>query len=277
MQINGHDIGLCSWSVHPRDMAELVKILQQLQLNHVQLALADLAQLDEKRKKSEIDQLRSAGIIITSGMLAFPGEDYSTIQSIRRTGGFMPDDLWPERRKLAGLAARFSKEIGVKMIGTHVGFVPPPSAAGYSEAHDRVRMIAADFAESGIELVMETGQESASELLEFLENLDAENVSVNFDPANMILYGAGDPIEAIGILGRHIHHVHVKDATPSAKPGEDWGAEVPFGTGRVGPVRFLRALDAIRYSGPLVIEREAGNDRIGDAQIAIDAIRATPQ
>jgi L-ribulose-5-phosphate 3-epimerase len=273
MNIAGHDIGLCSWSVHPRDMAELVSILRQLKLDHVQLAIADLAQLDKSRQTAEIDQLRSAGIVITAGMLAFPGEDYSTIQSIRRTGGFMPDDRWPERRKLASLSAKFAAEIGVKMIGTHVGFVPHSESAGYAEARDRVRAIAADFAGVGIDLVMETGQESAADLLEFLKNLNANNVFVNFDPANMVLYGAGDPIEAVGILGHYIRHVHVKDAKASVEPGEAWGEEVPFGTGQVGSGDFLKALDAIGYGGPLVIEREAGNDRVGDVQIAIESIR----
>lgn len=272
MNIAGHDIGLCSWSVHPRDMAELVAILRRLKLDYVQLAIADLAQLDDKRKQSELEQLRSAGIVITAGMLAFPREDYSTIQSIRRTGGFMPDDLWPERRKLASLSARFAAEIGVKMIGTHVGFVPHPNSAGYAEARGRVRAVAADFAEAGIDLVMETGQESAQELLEFLQNLGASNVFINFDPANMILYGAGDPIEAIGTLGEYIRHVHVKDAKSSAKPGEQWGDEVPFGKGEVGPKRFLRALKKIGYRGPLVIEREAGNSRVEDIQEAKSAL-----
>ena len=76
-----------------------------------------------------------------------------------------------------------------------------------------------------------------------------QNVGINFDPANMILYDAGDPIEAINILGRHIGHVHVKDAVASDQPGVEWGTEVPFGTGQVDVKKFLaarRAKSAIR-------------------------------
>jgi sugar phosphate isomerase/epimerase len=129
------------------------------------------------------------------------------------------------------------------------------------------------MAEKGIELLMETGQESASELLQFLNDLRCKGASVNFDPANMILYGAGDPIEAISILGRHIRHVHVKDATMSSQPRMSWGEEVPFGAGQVPQREFVAALAGIGYRGPLVIERESGNDRMRDIQTAIATLR----
>ena len=120
---------------------------------------------------------------------------------------------------------------------------------------------------------METGQETAAELLQFLNDLRCRSVYVNFDPANMILYGAGDPVEAIGILGRHIRHVHVKDAVMSNQPRMTWGEEVPFGNGQVPPKAFLEALDRARYTGPLVIEREAGGDRVRDVLAAVNALR----
>ena len=116
------------------------------------------------------------------------------------------------------------------------------SGGGYQRIVDRVREVADILGKQGVTLVMETGQEPVAELLEFLHDLKATNVAINFDPANMILYGAGDPIEAIKTLGKNIQHVHVKDATASAKPGEEWGEEVAFGTGQVGPQRFIEAL-----------------------------------
>jgi sugar phosphate isomerase/epimerase len=116
---------------------------------------------------------------------------------------------------------------------------------------DRIRDIADLFAAHDLWLLMETGQEPAHELLEFLHDLKRDNVFINFDPANMILYGAGEPIAAIKVLGKFIRHVHVKDATASTKPGKEWGEEVPFGTGQVGPRRFLAALHEVGYAGPL--------------------------
>jgi sugar phosphate isomerase/epimerase len=83
-----------------------------------------------------------------------------------------------------------------------------------------------------------------------------ENLAINFDPANMILYGSGDPIEALRRVGPYVRSVHCKDATWSAQPGKEWGREVPFGDGDVGAESFLRTLREIGYDGPLTIERE---------------------
>jgi L-ribulose-5-phosphate 3-epimerase len=278
MQIDGHDIGVCSWSLQPRDMADLVAQVKQLGLEHVQLALGGLIQLDDKRKHQELGALRNAGIKLTAGMMGFPDEDYSTIARIRQTGGFVPDDLWPIRKSLMKQAGNLAAELGLRLLSSHIGFVPPSSDPKYNTMVQRVCEIAEPFKALGITLLMETGQETAPELLQFLNDLRCQNVQVNFDPANMILYGAGDPIDAIETLGRHIGHVHVKDATLSSRPGEEWGAEVPFGTGEVPPREFLVALKAAGYTGPLTIEREAGDQRLADVKFAIETLRtaATP-
>lgn len=273
MNIGGHDIGVCSWSLHPKSMAELIGYMQEAGLSHVQLGLAGLSVLTDANQQQEIDRLRAAGITVTGGMVGFAGEDYSTIAKIRETGGFVPDQDWAERRAITEKAAKLGKELGVPHISAHVGFVPPRGQANYQGAVDRIRDVADLFAGYGLSLLMETGQEKAEELLEFLHDLKRDNVAINFDPANMILYGAGEPIAAIRTLGKFIRHVHVKDATGSAAPGEAWGEEVPFGTGQVGPKRFVDALHAVGYTGPLCIEREAGNQRLADVKIAVESLK----
>ena len=273
MNISGHDIGVCSWSLQPKDSVQLVAQVKELGLRHVQLALEPLVFLDDKRKHFELGQLRAAGLELTAGMISFPGEDYSSVDAIRRTGGYVPDDKWELRKRISAQAANLAAELGLKAVTTHVGFVPRKGRPGYDKMLNRVREVAREFGGHSIELGMETGQEPAAELLEFLDDLDAPNVFVNFDPANMILYGAGDPIDAIRTLGRHIRHVHVKDGTASERPGEQWGAEVPFGAGQVGPQRFLAALHRIDYRGPLVIEREAGNQRAADVRTAVETLK----
>lgn len=269
MNIGGHDIGVCSWSLQDKNFADLAGHLKELGVSHVQLALASLIDLEERELEKGLVPLEDAGINFTAGMIAFEAENYSTIESIRKTGGFALDAVWPVRKKAAIAAGKMAAKMNVPYVSTHIGFVPKAGQPGYRVIRTRVREIAAAFADAGADLLLETGQESAEELREFLETLDSPNVGINFDPANMILYGAGDPIEAIGILGSYIKHVHVKDATPSKKPGVEWGEEVPFGTGQVGPTRFLAALKKIGYSGPLVIEREAGKQRLADVKAAI--------
>ena len=121
----------------------------------------------------------------------------------------------------------------------------------------RLREVADLFAQHGLSLAMETGQEAASELLQFLNDVARANVVVNFDPANMLLYGAGNPVDAVRVLGRHVQHVHIKDAICSNQPGTRWGEEVAFGKGQVNAQAFLTTLRSGGYRGPLVIEREA--------------------
>ena len=274
MRIGGHDIGVCSWSLQPKGTAHLVEMLKQLGVEHVQLALGPIVQLDDKRKFQELGHLRTSGLTVTAGMISFPGEDYSSIDSIRETGGYVPDEQWPLRKRMSVQAAQLAAELGVGAVSTHVGFIPPPEELNYSVMVDRVRQVAEAFRSHDVRLLMETGQERADELLQFLKDVGTSNVFVNFDPANMILYGAGDPIEALNVLEPHVAHVHVKDGTPSAKPGVEWGEEVPFGTGAVDVKAFLSALRSAGYAGPLVIEREAGNSRMEDVRTAIQTLRS---
>jgi L-ribulose-5-phosphate 3-epimerase len=274
MQVAGHEIGVVSSALQPRDMGDLVEKVRQLGINYVQLALGPLVMLDDKRKFQELGHLRNSGLTINAGMIGMPGENYSSITSIRMTGGFMPDEHWPLRKQLMIQAGKLGAELGMKLFSRNVGPVPASSDARYEMMLTRMREIAEPYAELGLSLLMETGPETAPELLQFLNDLNAKNVAVNFDPANLILYGNGDPIEAIRTLGRHIKHVHVKDAKPSNQPGIIWGQEVPLGTGAVKPPEFVAALNSVGYSGPLVIEYEAGADRIKAVSSAIDVLRA---
>ena len=273
MNIHGHDIGVCTWSLQPEGAAQLVEMVKQLGLSHAQLALWPIVGLDDAKMVQELEILRKSGLTFTAAAMGFPGEDYSTIDAIRRTGGYVPDAEWAARKQLSAQAAQLAVELGIRIISVHVGFVPAPNTPGYETITTRVRQIAETMKSHDIDLLLETGQEHAEELLQFLNDVQMPNVFINFDPANLILYGLGDPIAAMKTLGSHIRHVHVKDATASKKPGVDWGEEVPFGDGEVGADRFLQALKSIGYTGPLAIEREAGNDRMGDVRKGIESLK----
>lgn len=273
MNISGHDIAVCSWSLQPSNMTDLVAQMKQAGLEHVQLALGPMLELDPASRQRELDVLRNAGVKITAGMMGFAGEDYSTIQRIRETGGYTSAAEWPQRKALTLQAGKLAADLGLKLLTVHIGFVPHATEPGYRQMLDRMRELAKALAAMGVQLTMETGQEPAAELHKFIMELGVSNVHVNFDPANMILYGCGNPIEAIRVLGRNIRHVHVKDAVAAAHPGQEWGTEVPFGTGQVSAKAFVAALKSVGYTGPLAIEREAGEQRLADVKIAIDALR----
>ena len=273
MDLGPHTIGICSWSLHPKNAADLTQLVGLTGLSHVQLALNPLIALDAAGRKAYFDTLKGDGVSVVSGMVGFPGEDYATIAKIRETGGYMPDEKWPTRRQMTIDAARVGADAGVNVLTTHVGFVPAAGDSKYAAARDRIGEVAGELAKLGVTFLFETGQEKADELLHLLTDLNASNIGANFDPANMILYGAGDPVAAVAKLGKHIRQVHIKDATASTQPGAEWGAEVPFGTGEVPHQAFCDALKATGYTGPLVIEREAGPQRVEDIRFAVETLR----
>jgi sugar phosphate isomerase/epimerase len=256
MNLGGHDIGVCSWSLKTDSVEALVESMRKLGLEHTQLALGWLLDMDATKRDVEMDRLAKSGLTFTGGMIGFPGETYTTIASIRKTGGIVPTDVWPQRRERALAAGNLAQKLGLPMVTMHSGFIPPSNDPGYGTVLERVTELAKVYASLGLNLLMETGQERAHELLHFLNDVTPRNVGVNFDPANMILYSAGDPVEAVETLGRHIRHVHIKDAIASDNPGVEWGREVPWGEGDVDHTAFLRALEDVGYDGPLVIECE---------------------
>jgi sugar phosphate isomerase/epimerase len=153
--------------------------------------------------------------------------------------------------------ADFARLLGVDVVALHVGAVPEdPSEPLYAEVVAVTREVCDHCLSNDQRLHLETGQESAEALLRFIADVDRPNLFINFDPANMILYGSGEPIEALRNVGHLVRSVHCKDAKWAANPGKEWGAEMPLGQGDVGMESFLRTLAELGYDGPLTIERE---------------------
>lgn len=257
---------MCSWSLRPPAPADLAETVRAAGLDRVQLALGPLV-ADPAWFGAEA-ALADAGITVVSGMLATLGEDYSTLETIARTGGIRPDATWEGNRELARSVAARAGRMGLGLVTFHAGFLP--EVAGDPERAKliaRLREVAAIFADAGVAVGFETGQETADTLAEVLAEIDHPGVGVNFDPANMILYGQGDPVAAVRRLGACVRQVHVKDAVPTAEPGT-WGTEVAVGTGAVDWPAFLAEVRAIDPAMPLVIEREAGESRLADIRQA---------
>lgn len=214
-----------------------------------------------RRSAAEAEQLASdlsaAGIDVTCLFAGFAGESYADIPTVERTVGLVNPDTRAERTAELKQISDFGALLQVPAVGLHIGFVPhDTSSAAYAELVELVRDICEYCTERGQGLHLETGQETAPALLDFLQEVGSANLGVNFDPANMILYGAGEPLSALKLLGAHIRSVHCKDARWSAQPGVTWGEETPLGEGEVDMRAFLSTLDQIGYTGPLTIERE---------------------
>jgi sugar phosphate isomerase/epimerase len=210
-----------------------------------------------KRAREFAARLRDLGIRVTCVFAGFDGESYADIPTVSRTVGLVPLETRGARAGELREIADFAKLLGVSTVGVHIGFVPHDSgSAEYREILQIARDACDHLAANGQALHLETGQEPADVLLRFLGDVERDNLFVNFDPANMILYGAGEPLPALRALGRYVRSIHCKDATWSDRPGETWGREVPLGQGAVDFPAYLRTLAEIGYDGPLTIERE---------------------
>jgi sugar phosphate isomerase/epimerase len=260
-------VGICSWSLQT-DIPEVAEAMNKLEIEHAHLAVRPAL---EENGSNYLAAVREHDWIISSTMVDFPQEDYSTLESIRITGGIVPDEYWDQNRKLFLDAVEVTAELGVRYLSMHAGFIELSHAEQTRKLCDRLRYLADAAAEKRITLLLETGQESAEELKEFLEQLNHPAVGVNFDPANMILYNKGSPIEGVRVLWPWIKHVHIKDATRPAQPGM-WGTEVPWGQGEAGGSAFLKALAEVGFEGALAIERESGDDRFGDIRSAVEML-----
>ncbi len=262
----GQHLAVCSWSLQPTTVSDLIGKLDLIGLNRIQLAMTPVAELDAWLATKE--KLEDAGIIVVSGMIETVNEDYSTLESIKRTGGVVPDATWDATWARIQNIVPFARSMELDLLTLHAGFLPEDeSDPTYDKLMTRVRDVASLLGDAGIKLGFETGQEDAHTLNAFLDKLERDNVGVNFDPANMILYGMGDPIEALKALAPRLLQCHIKDATRTQTPGE-WGAEVPAGEGEVDWSAFFATLQDIGYGVDLAIEREAGDQRVEDIKTA---------
>jgi sugar phosphate isomerase/epimerase len=261
-------IGVCSWSLQ-QDLPGTAEAMKKLDINHIHL---DIGPACGPHFAAYLEKVRRQNWIISSTMIGFAQEDYSTLETIKTTGGIVPDDVWKINSERFLTAIGATAALGVRYLSSHFGFLDMSRPEYARTFHDRVRRLADAAAEQNVVLLMETGQERAEELRDFLTELNHPSLGVNFDPANMILYNMDNPLEGVRLLRPWIKHVHIKDALRTARPGT-WGSEVVWGTGQVNAPAFLKTLQDINYQGVLSIEREAGQDRFGDIQKAAAQLR----
>jgi sugar phosphate isomerase/epimerase len=269
------NIGACSWSLQVKSVPELEELLKKVGLEWTQIALGDPNHASWAEDDATfIARVAKASFKVSAAMLGFPGEDYTTPDHIRRTGGFGDPTTRAERLKTLDWGLKKTKALGLSILSIHAGFIPEKGDPGRRDFIDTLKRALDAAGRENITLAFETGQETAALLRATLDELKHPRAKVNFDPANMLLYDKGDPIEAVKILGADIVHVHAKDANRTTVPGA-WGQEVPLGQGQVDMAKFIEALKAVGFQGTLAIEREVGDQqaRIRDIAYGVDVLR----
>ncbi len=201
-----------------------------------------------------------SGLALTTLFCGFAGERYDDIATVRATVGLVPPVTRESRLQVIDEISRCAEALQISRVAAHIGFIPDePSHEHYHELYpalvEAVRGVCRSLGERGQSFALETGQETARALKRFIEDVGEPSLKVNFDPANMILYANDEPVAATQVLAPWIDGVHCKDGFRPTQAGT-LGREVPFGEGAVDARRWLAALLATGYRGPLTIERE---------------------
>lgn len=260
-----------------------LEVVQELKIPSIQVHAPHGETRTEAGAAAFLARCADLGITVTCVFGGFEGESYADIPTTARTVGLVPEATRAARAQEMREISDFARRIGCSAVGMHIGFVPADrDGKNYRDLLDVTRKLLDYVAANDQTLHLETGQETAEHLLEFIGDVGRSNLFINFDPANMILYGTGNPIAALKQVGHLVRSVHCKDAkwAPEGQRGKAWGSEVALGDGDVGMETYLRTLHDLGYTGPLTIEREIAHDRarqkadIGAAVSLLEGLRA---
>ncbi|WP_166828834.1 sugar phosphate isomerase/epimerase family protein [Thalassoroseus pseudoceratinae] len=240
-------------------------VAQELKIPTVQVHAPHHENRTELAAQDFLNRCEKAGIKVTAVFGGFEGESYADIPTTVKTVGLVPEASRASRVAEMKEISDFARSLQCDTVALHIGFVPEDrDSAEYKSLIEATQDLLDHIKGNGQQLNLETGQETADHLLDFIEDVGRDNLFINFDPANMILYGTGDPIAALKKVSKFVRSVHCKDGVWAAegKRGQEFGSEVPLGQGDVGMENYLRTLKEIGYTGPLTIEREIAHDRV---------------
>ena len=248
------EIGVFFWA--EPDARATLQMVKSLGVHSGQLGVDGSVPLNEQTAAAWKEALAAEDFHLFTVFAAYEGEDYADIPTVQRTVGFIPKATRAAREVRTRAVIDFAAALGVKSFGCHVGYIPEDHLdPDYEDVRDMVRRVADYAASHGMTYCLETGQEPAPQLLEFFKDLDRPNVKINFDPANMVLYGSGEPIESFRLLRPHVVSVHGKDGDwpPADKPGA-LGTERLLGQGSVNIPKFVQTLKETGYTGSVCVE-----------------------
>jgi len=205
----------------------------------------------------------------TSLVVGGPGKEVWDFYQGPLTIGLVPRETRAARIAHIKKASDFAKQCGIQAVQTHCGFIPEnPNDPLYKETITAMREVAEYCKSNGQNFRYETGQETPITLVRAIQDVGLDNQGVNFDLANLILYGKGNPVDAIELLGPYVQGIHAKDGLFPTDP-TNLGKEVPIGKGKVDFPRIIERLKQLNYRGAVTIEREiSGPQQVADVRQA---------
>ena len=271
-------VGVCVNHSWDRDIDKQFADIVANGFKHCQL----VSWIPQKWNDEEAAKIKAAcekhGVVITAFWCGWEGPCVWNFYEGQTTLGLVPPEFREMRIKNLCDGADFALKLGVTDVVSHMGFIPEnpgdPLYAGFIES---VRKVAEHLKANGQNLLFETGQETPVAMLRAFEDIAMDNLGVNFDTGNVILYGKANPVDALDVIGKHIKNIHAKDGLYPTD-GKNLGEEVKIGTGKANIPEFLRKIHSMGYDGPVVIEREISGEQqnidILEAKALIESVIA---
>jgi len=268
-------IGLMISLRHGSDMDEKFRNAAELELSACQVSCYEVELYTKENAERIISAAKKYGISVTALWAGWSGPQEWNFYAGPETLGIVPKAYRFIRMKELLLASDFAELLGVTDIITHVGFLPEnPNDPDYTGTVAAIRHLALYMKKKKQYFLFETGQETPTTLVRTIEDVGTDNLGINFDTGNLVMYGKANPVDALDVLGKYVRNVHCKDGVYPVC-GKNLGKEVTFGTGKVDFPKIIEKLKAFNYTGPLIIEREhAGDKKIQDIILARDILRS---
>lgn len=244
------------------NVAENIKKVAEMGFSTCQLKCWNSKYMTDELADAVNEACREFGVEITAFWCGWDGGfSYWNFYDGPSSLGLVPTAYRPERMRMLLNGSAFAEKIKVTDIATHVGFLPEnPSSTEYRELLTVLKFICSALKKRGQYFLFETGQETPVTLLRTIEEIGTGNCGINLDPANLLMYGKGNPVDALRVFGKYVRGIHGKDGLLPTD-GKNLGHEVPLGEGLVDYPRFVSMLKEVGYDGAITIEREISGER----------------
>ncbi len=210
-------------------------------------------EIDPRKLREQADK---HGISVHSFWVGYSGPVEWNFIDGPSTIGIVPPQYREKRSEELLSGAEFASKFGARAIVTHLGFLPEnPKDPQYPQIVNTVKKIATRCKKLNIDFWFETGQETPVTLLRLIEDVGLDNLGINLDPANLILYGKANPVDALDVFGKYVRSLHIKDGFYPTN-GRTLGRETVPGQGKVNFPSLINTLKSINFNGDLIIERE---------------------
>ncbi len=248
--------------------------VSQFGLNVCQLSSWDMTLATKEIATTIVAESTKAKVRVCAVWGGVPGPQEWNFTKGPITLGLVPPEYRKERVAALKMWADFASWIGAPALITHCGFIPEDMTdPNFPGVLDAIKEVAEYCQSKGLGFWFETGQETPVVLLRVIERAGTGNLGINLDPANLILYGKGNPIDSLDVFGKYVKNIHVKDGFYPTS-GDSLGKEVKVGDGKVRFPEFLRRLQDIGFDGELIIEREiSGDQQTNDIRETVDKLR----